>query len=170
MKINKETTLVSKLPNEMPGQAIDNWMSPNIFMAMRWLDGITDSMDVSLSKLQDLVTDREAWRAAVLGIAESRARPSDRTELKYFYRTERTVAQSCPTFCDPLDCSLPESFVHGTFQARILERVAISFSRRSSRPRDWTRVSHIVGRHLTVWATRETVLNSDAISWLAETF
>ena len=54
-----------------------------------------------------------------------------------------------------MDCSLPGSSVHGIFQARILEWVAISFSRRSSWPRDWTWVSHIVGRCFTVWATRE---------------
>ena len=60
-------------------------------------------------------------------------------------------------FATPMDCSPPGSSVHGIFQARILEWVAISFSRGSSQPRDQTRVSRIVGRRFTIWATREAL-------------
>ena len=56
------------------------------------------------------------------------------------------VAQSCPTLCDPMDCSLPGFSVHAIFQARVLEWVAISFSRGSYPPRDQDQVSRIVGR------------------------
>ena len=72
-------------------------------------------------------------------------------------RDAREVAQSCPTFCDPMDCSLPGSSVHGIFQARVLEWVAIFFSRGSSQSRDQTQVSRIAGRSFTLWATREDV-------------
>ena len=65
------------------------------------------------------------------------------------------VAQSCPTLCDPMDCSLPVSSICGIFQPRVLEWVAISFSKDSSWPRDWTQVSQITGRRFTIWAFRE---------------
>ena len=63
------------------------------------------------------------------------------------------VAQSWPTLCNPMDCSLPGSSVHGIFQARILKCVAILFSRGSSQHRDRTWVSLIAGRFSTIWAT-----------------
>ena len=146
---------------------------------MRWLDGITDSMDMSLSKLLELVMDREAWHAAVRGVEKSQAWLSDWTELNCHLVSPKVlslstwsadvnicilwtkqlccyyqnmficlmlylsicclVAQSCPTLCNPMDCSLPGFSVHGIFQARVLEWVAISFSMGSSRPRDWPR-------------------------------
>ena len=59
--------------------------------------------------------------------------------------------KSCPTLCDPMDCCPPGSSVHGILQARILEWVAIPFSRGSSRPRDWTQVSSTAGRFLNFW-------------------
>ena len=67
---------------------------------------------------------------------------------------ESEVALSCPTLCNP-HCSLLRSSIHGFFQARVLEWVAISFSRASSWLRDRTWVSCIVGRRFTIWATRE---------------
>ena len=64
--------------------------------------------------------------------------------------------ESCWTLCDPMDCNLSGFSDHGIFQARILEWVAISLSRGSSQPRDWTWVSCIAGRRFTILATRET--------------
>ena len=59
------------------------------------------------------------------------------------------------TLCNPMDCSLTGSSVHGIFQARVLEWITISFSRGSSWPRNRTQVSHIAGRCFTIWATKE---------------
>ena len=64
------------------------------------------------------------------------------------------VPQLCPTLWDPMG-SLSCSSIHGIFQARVLESVAISFSRGSSLPRGRTQVSRIVSKHFIVWATRE---------------
>ena len=61
-------------------------------------------------------------------------------------RKEGLIIQSCLTLCDPMDWGLPGSSVHGILQARILEWVAVSFSRRSSQPRDLTQVSCTAGR------------------------
>ena len=65
------------------------------------------------------------------------------------------VAQLCPALCNPMDCSLPGSSVHGILQARILEWVDIPFPRGSSQPRDWTWASCTAGRFFTNWAIRE---------------
>ena len=65
-------------------------------------------------------------------------------------KVEVLVAQSCLTLCNPMDCSLPDSSVHGILQARILNWVTIPFSRVSSQPRDQTRVSCVAGRFFTI--------------------
>ena len=81
------------------------------------------------------------------------------------------VTQSCPTLWDPMDYSLAGSFVcGGILQARILEWVAMPFSRGSSQPRDRTQVSHIAGSFFTIWATREVCyLHSFAFSRMSYT-
>ena len=57
------------------------------------------------------------------------SRVRGRVTLVYIFESESEVAQSCPTLCDPVDCSLPGFYVHGILQARILEWVTISFSK-----------------------------------------
>ena len=74
-----------------------------------------------------------------------------------YLKVKIEVAQLCLTLHGPMDCSLPGSSAHGIFQARVLEWVAISFSRGSSWPRDRTCVSHIVGRCFTIWTTKEVI-------------
>ena len=78
------------------------------------------------------------------------------------------VAQSCLTLCDPRDCSPPGSSVHEIFQARILEWVAIFFSRGSSQPRDQTQVSCTAGRFFTDRATREALITLDRLNNLLQ--
>ena len=92
-------------------------------------------------------------------VSEELEKPVQTSFLNVLYNfqscnTEHIESVSRSVVSDSLQ-SLPGSSVHGTLQARILEWVSIPFSRGSSRPRDWTQVSCMAGRFLTVWASRE---------------
>ena len=79
--------------------------------------------------------------------------------LKGKVKVKVLVCQLCLTLCDPMDCSLPGSSVHGILQARTLERVVISSFRESSWPRDRTQVSCTAGGFFTIWATGNKIWN-----------
>ena len=76
-----------------------------------------------------------------------------KSESEKWKKVKMKSLGSCPTLCDHMDCSLPGSSIHSIFQARVLEWIAISFSRGSSQPRYQSQVSRIAGGCFTVWAT-----------------
>ena len=78
-------------------------------------------------------------------------------------RVKVLVAPSCPFLCNSMDCSPPGFSIHGILQARILEWVAITFSRGSAWLNDWTQVSCVADWFFTVWATREAPI----LEWVA---
>ena len=84
------------------------------------------------------------------------------SSLSFFYlKVKVLVTQSCPTLCNPMDCSLPASSLRGIFQARTLEWVAIPFSRESSWPRDQAQVACIASSFFAVWASRVSSFTHD---------
>ena len=110
---------------------------------------------------------RQKLEWAAVSFSRGSSRPRDRTwvsctgrRIVYHWGPWELccvlVVQSSITLCDPVDYSLPGSSLHGIFQVRILEWVAIFFSRGSSPPRDRSQVSCIASGLFTVWATRES--------------
>ena len=151
----------------IPGNRTENWLicSINIYWRLCYMQGARNgAMKI---KSQWLQSGKEYWDNTVLSKISScwacihknmenllKCRSwFSISEAKPESESVSGVAQSCPSLCDLVDCSPPGSSVHGILQTRILEWVAISFSRGSSWPRDRTQVSHIAGRCFNLWAT-----------------
>ena len=118
--------------------------------------GMNEIVDCPPSPISHLLFLLQSVILLACSLNDSRCMPA--IVCMYYWTFQGTLSIShkvVSNFCHPMDCSLPLSSVRGIFQARVLEWVAISFSRGSSQPRDWTWVSQIVGRRFTAWATRE---------------
>ena len=94
--------------------------------------------------------DTGAWWAIVHGVERVRHDLATKPPPPSLAKVRVLVVQSCLAFCDPMECGLPGSSVHGILQARILEWVAIPFSRGSSQPRDRAQIFCLAGRFFTI--------------------
>ena len=149
----KRASLVAQMVKNLPAM-LETWVQSlggKIPWRRKW-------QPIQYSCLENYM-ERGVWWAIVQGVSES-----DRTErLTLSFHIKKNdqlftfrLIHSIMSDCDPMGCSLPGSSVHIILQARILEWVAIPFSRGSSWPRDGTQVSRIAGRFFTIWATRES--------------
>ena len=110
--------------------------------------------DVKEKKKKDCV--RLAWQKIFWWTEQSRGSPTRLGHTHtHVWKVKALFPQLCLALLPPMDYSQPSFSVHGIFQARILEWVAIPFSRESSGPRDQTQVSCTAGRFFTIWATSE---------------
>ena len=123
------------------------WTRVHGIFRARILEWVAISFSSGCSQAREPVSSTLAGRF----FTTSAPREAQITTMK----SESEVTQWCLTLCDPVYCSLPGSSVHGILQARILEWITVSFSRGSSRPRDWIQISRISGRRFNPWATRE---------------
>ena len=119
---------------------------------------IVHNKKLKLQRRMAVMYDYSLWR--LLWPGHQGLIPSWYSFNSQFQKTVCWVAQSCPTLCGPMDCSLPGSSVHGILQPRIVEWVAMPSSRGSSWLRGQTQVSCIAGRFSTVWATGEALRKS----------
>ena len=136
------------------------WLGLQTFIAGKQVPALLGELkchmphDVKEKNKKDCV--RLAWHKIFRWTEESRG---SQTRLghthTYAWKVKVLFPQLYLTLLPPMDYSQPSSSVHGIFQARILEWVAIHFSRESSGPRDQTQVSSTAGRPFTIWATRE---------------
>ena len=166
MRLSHSSTLAWKIPwTEEPGRLQSmgslrvghDWVtSLLLFTFMHWRRKWQPTSVFLPGESQEW----QAWWVAVYGVAQSWTRlkrlSSSSSNLSKNRPQLCMSAQSCPTLCDPMDCSPPDSSVHGISQARILEWIFISSSRGSSPPRDWTQVSYgsCIGRQILYhWAT-----------------
>ena len=133
-------------------------MSPGSFRALLQRFLLVSGTDLSGLSAPGSSSRLHASASAARLLSSTLLDPSLEQDTKWgcvFSKVKGLVAQSCLTLCKLMNCSPPNSIVHGTLQARILEWVAFPFSMGSSQPSDQTHVSCTAGRFFTIWATRQ---------------
>ena len=137
------------------------WKQPRCPSVGEWIDKLQSIQTTEyysvLIKKEKLSCYEKIWRNFKCILLGERNQSGDfpggpmaKTKCSQCRESESEVSQLWPTLCNPMDCSLPYSSVHGIFQARILQWVTNSFPRGSSQPRDQTQVSCIAGRLLAI--------------------